>query len=98
MLLSRRMEERLVELFQKGYVKGTVTSGAGNEATAVGMTMPLRPGRDVVSLLHRDFVGHLCLVRLPINSSANIWPTSTARRTPARATAITATRPPGGSP
>ncbi len=65
MLLSRRMEERLLELFQKGYVKGTVTISAGNEATAVGMTMPLRPGRDVVSLLHRDFVGHLLLGATP---------------------------------
>ena len=65
MLLSRRMEERLLELFQKGYVKGTVTMSAGNEATAVGMTMPLRPGRDVVSLLHRDFAGHLLLGATP---------------------------------
>ncbi len=38
---------------------------AGNEATAAGMTMPLRPGRDVVSLLHRDFVGHLLLGATP---------------------------------
>ena len=57
--------ERLLELFQKGYVKGTVTTSAGNEATAVGMTMPLRPGRDVVSLLHRDFAGHLLLGATP---------------------------------
>jgi len=35
MLLSRRMEEQLLELFRKGYVKGTVTISAGNEATAV---------------------------------------------------------------
>ena len=65
MFLSRRMEERLLELFQKGYVKGTVTISSGNEATAVGMTMPLRPGRDVVSLLHRDFAGHLLLGATP---------------------------------
>ena len=65
MLLSRRMEDRLLELFQKGYVKGTVTMSAGAEATAVGMTMPLRPGRDVVSLLHRDFAGHLLLGATP---------------------------------
>ena len=55
------MEEKLLELFQKGYVKGTVTIGIGNEVTAVGMTMPLRPGRDAVSLLHRDFAGHVVL-------------------------------------
>ena len=61
MFLSRRLEERLLELFQKGYVKGTVASSIGNEATALGMSMPLRPGRDVVSLLHRDLVGHLLM-------------------------------------
>ena len=65
MLLSRRMEERLLELFQKGYVKGTVTMGDGNEATAAGFAMPLRPGRDVVSLLHRDFAAHLLLGATP---------------------------------
>ena len=65
MRLSRRLEERLLELFQKGYVKGTVTMSAGNEATAAGMTMPLRPGRDVVSLLHRDFASHLLLGATP---------------------------------
>jgi 2-oxoisovalerate dehydrogenase E1 component len=65
MLLSRHLEDRLLELYQKGYVKGTVTSSAGNEATALGMTMPLRPGKDVVSLLHRDFVGHLLLGASP---------------------------------
>lgn len=61
MYLSRRLEERLFELYQKGYVKGTVTISIGNEATAIGMTAPLRPGKDAVSLLHRDFGAHLVL-------------------------------------
>jgi len=65
MLLSRRVEERILELFQKGYVKGTVTMSAGNEATAVGMALPLRPGLDVVSFLHRDFASHLLLGATP---------------------------------
>ena len=65
MLLSRRMEERLLDLFKKGYVKGTVTDSWGNEATAVGMTMPLRSGRDVVSIWHRDLAGHLLLGATP---------------------------------
>ncbi len=65
MFLSRRLEERLLELFQKGYVKGTVTMSFGNEATAVGMSMPLRPGSDVVSLLHRDLVAHLAMGATP---------------------------------
>jgi 2-oxoisovalerate dehydrogenase E1 component len=65
MYYSRALETRLIELFHKGYVKGTVTSSAGAEATAVGMTIPLRPHRDVVSLLHRDFAGHLLLGAAP---------------------------------
>jgi 2-oxoisovalerate dehydrogenase E1 component len=59
MLLARRLDERLVELYRKGYVKGTVTTGVGNEATAIGMAIPFRPGRDVASLLHRDLGSHL---------------------------------------
>ena len=65
MLLAGQLDERLLELFQKGYAKGTVTTGFGNEATAVGMTLPLCPGRDVVSLLHRDTGGHLLLGTSP---------------------------------
>ena len=61
MYYSRRMDERLFETFQKGYAKGTVTTGIGNEATSVGMTMPLRSGQDVVSVLHRDLASHLIL-------------------------------------
>ena len=61
MYFARRLEERLLELFQKGYVKGTVTMSSGNEAAAIGMAMPLRPGRDVLSLLHRDLGAHLLM-------------------------------------
>ena len=65
MLRSRRLEERILELFQKGYVKGTVTISVGNEATTIGAAMPFRPGQDVVSLLHRDFGAHLLLGATP---------------------------------
>ena len=61
MYLSRQLDEKLLELFKKGYCKGTVTIGSGNEATAVGMSMPFRPGRDPVCLLHRDLASHLVL-------------------------------------
>lgn len=59
MYLSRQLEERLLELFKKGYCKGTVTISSGNEGTTIGMGLPFRPGRDVLSLLHRDFGAHL---------------------------------------
>jgi 2-oxoisovalerate dehydrogenase E1 component len=65
MYLSRHLDERMEELFKKGYAKGTVTTGIGNEATAVGMCLPLRPGRDVVSIMHRDVIGHLLLGATP---------------------------------
>ncbi len=59
MYLSRRLEDKFKELFRKGYVKGTVTLSSGTEATTVGMSIPFRPGRDVLSLLHRDLGAHL---------------------------------------
>ncbi|MGW8257443.1 MAG: alpha-ketoacid dehydrogenase subunit alpha/beta [Thermoguttaceae bacterium] len=65
MYLGRRLEDRMEELFQKGYAKGTVTSSIGNEATAVGFALPLRPGGDVVSVLHRDIIAHLLLGASP---------------------------------
>ncbi len=65
MYLSRRLEEKLHELYAKGYVKGTVALSIGNEATATGMALPLRPGRDVVSIMHRDFPAHLLLDAVP---------------------------------
>ncbi len=65
MYLSRLVEELLVELYHKGYVKGTVALGKGNEATATAIGMSLRPGKDVVSLLHRDMAAHLLLGTSP---------------------------------
>jgi 2-oxoisovalerate dehydrogenase E1 component len=61
MFLSRKIEERFIELFKKGQVKGTVTTSRGNEASVVGMVMPLRTGKDVISLLHRNLAGHVML-------------------------------------
>ncbi|MDO4559253.1 MAG: thiamine pyrophosphate-dependent dehydrogenase E1 component subunit alpha, partial [Planctomycetia bacterium] len=65
MRLARRMEERLFDLYRQGLVKGTVTQGIGNEAAAIGAAFPLRPGTDVVSLLHRDLGSHLLLGATP---------------------------------
>ncbi|MBD3320499.1 MAG: transketolase [Chitinivibrionales bacterium] len=59
MYLSRRLEEKTIELFRSGKVKGTVTISIGNEATAVGMALPFRHGTDIVSFLQRDFASHI---------------------------------------
>lgn len=66
MYLSRKMDERIVELFKKGYVKGTVTLGMGNEGTSIGLSLPLRPGKDPVSFMHRDIGSHLVFGSTPI--------------------------------
>jgi 2-oxoisovalerate dehydrogenase E1 component len=65
MFFSRKFEEQLIELFRKRYVKGTVTLGIGNEATAVGMSFPFRPAKDIVSLLHRDISAHMIMGDTP---------------------------------
>lgn len=57
--LSRALDTTIGELFRKGYVKGTVTQGTGNEGTAVPLGLLFRPGFDVLSLLHRDTIVHL---------------------------------------
>ena len=65
MYLSRKMEEKFAELFRKRYVKGTVTLGIGNEATSVGIGLPMRRGVDVLSFLHRDAASHLIMGTTP---------------------------------
>ena len=59
MYQSRVLDERFIELFKKGHVKGTVIITIGAEASTVGMAMPFRPGKDVMSLAHRDLGSHL---------------------------------------
>lgn len=59
MYFARRLDEKMLDLFAKGLARGTVCTGIGMEATTVPALMPFRPGRDPVSLLHRDMGGHL---------------------------------------
>ncbi|HIE50788.1 MAG TPA: thiamine pyrophosphate-dependent dehydrogenase E1 component subunit alpha [Armatimonadetes bacterium] len=57
MLLIRRFEERVLELFGEGLIKGTAHPCVGQEAVAVGACAALRPG-DYVTSTHRGH-GHL---------------------------------------
>lgn len=57
--LGRKLEISIGELFRKGYTKGTVAQGTGNEATGLVLGMLFRPGQDVLSILHRDILVHL---------------------------------------
>ena len=98
MYFSRTIEVRLMELFQKGYVKGTVTGSRGNEATAVGMCMPLRPGRTrfrcCTAILPATCSSGADPYRLICQYMANAESPTQAQK----ATATTATRPSGGFP
>jgi 2-oxoisovalerate dehydrogenase E1 component len=59
MHLSRSADNRILELFRQGRIKGTVTGGQGNESLAAALGLLLDKSVDVVSWTHRDLCGHL---------------------------------------
>ena len=59
MYKARHSEARLIELYRQGIVKGTVTTGEGNEAAIVGVASSLDPSIDVSNFMQRDFAGYL---------------------------------------
>lgn len=59
MHMSRTTDNRILELFRQGLIKGTVTGGQGNEAVAVALGLLLDKDIDAVSWTHRDLAGHL---------------------------------------
>ena len=59
MHLARRADNRILELFRQGLIKGTVTGGQGNEGLIVPLTLLADKAIDVISFSHRGFGGHL---------------------------------------
>jgi len=59
MHLARFANNRLLELFRQGLIRGTVTGGQGNEWMIVPLTLLADKKMDVISLTHRDFGGQL---------------------------------------
>jgi 2-oxoisovalerate dehydrogenase E1 component len=59
MHLARTADNRILELFRQGLIRGTVTGGQGNEALIVPLTLLANKTTDVVSFTHRDLGGHL---------------------------------------
>lgn len=59
MYLARKSEDRIMELYRESLVRGTVTSGEGNEGAVVGVTTALNPETDVCNFMQRDFAGYL---------------------------------------
>lgn len=59
MYLARATDNRILELFRQGLIKGTVTGGQGNEAMIIPLALLADKGIDVVSFTHRGLGGHL---------------------------------------
>ena len=59
MHLARTADNRILDLFRQGLIKGTVCGGQGNEALVVPLALLADKALDVVSFSHRGFGGHL---------------------------------------
>ena len=59
MQLGRTGDNRILDLFRQGLIKGTVTGGQGNESLIVPLALLADKSQDVISFSHRGFAGHL---------------------------------------
>lgn len=59
MQLARIGDNRILDLFRQGLIKGTVTGGQGNEPLIVPLALLADKSTDVISFSHRGFGGHL---------------------------------------
>ena len=56
---ARTGDNRILDLFRQGLIKGTVTGGQGNEGLIVPLALLADKATDVISFSHRGFGGHL---------------------------------------
>ncbi len=59
MQLARATDNRILELFRQGLIKGTVTGGQGNEGLVVPLALLADKAIDVISFSHRGLGGHI---------------------------------------
>jgi len=59
MHLMRVSDNRILELFRQGLIRGTVTGGQGNEALIIPLALLADKSNDVASFTHRDSGAHL---------------------------------------
>src|SRR5690606_10662613 len=59
MHLGRSADNRILELFRQGLIKGTVTGGMGHEGLYVPLTLLADKAQDVICISHRGLSGHL---------------------------------------
>ncbi|HUJ42921.1 MAG TPA: thiamine pyrophosphate-dependent enzyme [Opitutaceae bacterium] len=59
MQLARTADNRILELFRQGLIRGTVTGGQGNEGLIVPLALLANKEVDVISITHRGLGAHL---------------------------------------
>src|ERR1700694_3485691 len=59
MQLARTADNRILDLFRQGLIRGTVTGGQGNEALIVPLALLADKAIDVISISPRGLGGHL---------------------------------------
>jgi 2-oxoisovalerate dehydrogenase E1 component len=59
MQLARHTDNRILDLFRQGLIRGTVTGGQGNEWMITPLALLADKQIDVISFTHRDLGGHL---------------------------------------
>ena len=59
MHFTRATDNRILDLFRQGLLRGTVTGGQGNEGLIIPLALLADKAIDVVSFTHRDLGGHL---------------------------------------
>ena len=59
MQLTRKTDNRILDLFRQGLIKGTVAGGQGNEGLIVPLALLADKAVDVTCFSHRDLGGHL---------------------------------------
>jgi 2-oxoisovalerate dehydrogenase E1 component len=59
MYLARVADNRILDLFRQGLIRGTVTGGQGNEGLVIPLALLADKQIDVVSFSHRGFGGHI---------------------------------------
>jgi 2-oxoisovalerate dehydrogenase E1 component len=59
MHLARTADNRILDLFRQGIIRGTVTGGQGNEWMIVPLALLADKATDVASFTHRGLGGHL---------------------------------------
>ena len=59
MQMARIADNRILDLFRQGLIKGTVTGGQGNEGLVVPLALLADKAVDVISFSHRGLGGHL---------------------------------------